>query len=178
MTGPALRTAITLMLDDAAPAVAAARAELDPAGARRIGLHTTLLHPFVPRSEVTAALVARLRSLFTPRGLTAFALTRVEEFPEVVAYAAPEPDADLIELTRSVWGEFPEFPPYEGSVGAPVPHATIVSYSRVGVSLEEVRARLEPLLPVRCDLRGASLVEEYEPDRWRELEPLPFGVAA
>lgn len=166
------------MLDEAAPAVAAARAELDPLGARRIGLHITLLHPFVPRHEVTAALVARLRMLFASRGLRAFALTRVEEFPDVVAYAAPEPDAELVELTRSVWAEFPEFPPYDGTVGEPVPHATIVSYSRVSLSRAQVQARLEPTLPARCSLPAASLVEEYEPDRWRELEPLPFGVAA
>jgi 2'-5' RNA ligase len=178
MTVPPRRTAITLMLDDDAPAVAAKRAELDPVGASRIGLHITLLHPFAPRNEVTTALVARLRALFTARALIAFALTRVEEFPEVVAYAAPEPDAELVELTRAVWDEFPDFPPYEGMVGEPVPHATIVSYSRVGLSLEQVRDRLEPKLPVRCAPAAASLLEEYEPDRWRELEPLPFGVAA
>ena len=178
MSEPVRRTAITLMVDEAAPAVAAARAELDPVGARRVGLHITLLHPFVPRDEVTPALVARLRSFFAARRLSEFVLARVEEFPNVVAYVAPEPDAELIELTRAVWAEFPDLPPYNGSVDEPVPHATIVSYGRVDLGLEQIRARVGPALPARCAPEAASLLEEYAADLWRELEPLPFGVVA
>jgi hypothetical protein len=178
MSRPAGRTAITLLLDDAAPEVAAARAELDPVGARRIGLHITLLHPFVPRAEVTDELVAELRSFFVARTLPAFALARVDEFPDVAAYVAPEPDAELVELTRAVWGQYPGYPPYGGAFPESVPHATIVDYARAGVGLEDVRARVEPELPVRCTPEAASLVEEYEHDRWRELESLRFGAAA
>jgi 2'-5' RNA ligase len=178
VSNPLRRTAITLMLDDAAPAVAAARAKLDPVSARRIGLHITLLHPFVPRDEVTPALVARLKAFFAAKRMSEFTLARVEEFPGVVAYAAPEPDAELIELTRAVWAEFPELPPYDGTVGEPVPHATICSYTRVDLRLDQVRAGVGPTLPARCAPAAASLLEEHEPDRWRQLEPLPFGAAA
>jgi 2'-5' RNA ligase len=177
VSDPVRRTAITLMLDEAAPAVAAARAELDPVGARRIGLHITVLFPFVARDEVTPALVARLRAFFAVKRVSEFVLARVEEFPKVVAYAAPEPDAELIELTRAVWAEFPDLPPYDGSIEEPVPHATIVSYARVDLGLEQIRARVGPALPARCAPAAASLLEEYEPDLWRELEPLPFRVA-
>lgn len=178
MSGSGGRTALALMLDDLAPEVAAARAELDPAGADRIGLHITLLHPFVPRDQVTSVLVARLRGIFAALPPPTYALARVEEFPGVVAYAAPEPTAELIDMTRAVWSEFPDFPPYQGAVTEPVPHATLVSYARVGTDLERVRERVNPLLPVRCAQAAASVLEEHAPDRWRELESLPFGTAA
>ena len=99
-----LGTAISLMLEDCAPAVAAARAGLDPEGAARIGLHLTLLYPFVPRSEVTHELIEGLRTFFAEHGSFEFALARVEDFPEVVAYVAPEPDGTLKELMRGALG--------------------------------------------------------------------------
>jgi 2'-5' RNA ligase len=166
------------MLDDLAPAVAAARSELDPEGARRIGLHVTLLHPFVPRDQVTSVLVARLQEIFAAMKPPTFAFERVDEFPRVVAYAAPEPAAELIDMTLALWAEFPDCPPYDGAVSEPVPHATVVSYARVDTTIEQVRERVEPALPVRCAPSAASLLEEHEPDRWRELEPLSFGAAA
>ncbi len=165
------------MLDDAAPAVAEARAELDPAGAARIGLHLTLLHPFVPRGAVTPELVDGLLGFFAERAPLQFALVRVEEFPDVVAYVAPEPQGELKESMRSLWKSYPDTPPYGGAFDEPVPHATIASFARVAISLERVRTRLTPLLPVACSIGAASLLEEYEPERWRELEALPFGAS-
>jgi hypothetical protein len=65
--------------------------------------------------------------------------------------------------------------PHEGTTD-PVLHATIAPLE---VADEEtVRRRVEPLLPIRCEPSHASLLEEFEPDRWRELDPLPFGVPA
>ena len=166
------------MLDDLAPALAAARAELDPEGARRVGLHITLLHPFVSRDQITDDLVAGLRTFFAARSAPTFALARIEEFPGVVAYAAPEPAAELIDVTLAVWRRFPDFPPYDGTVSEPVPHATLVSYARVRMGVQRVRERVEPLLPAACAPLAASLLEEHEPDRWRELESLPFGAGS
>ena len=178
MTEPPLRTAISVMLDRAAPTLAAARAELDPAGAARIGLHITLLFPFVTRGAVTSELVEGLRAFFAARSPLVFQLTHVEEFPGDVAFVEPHPDGELKTLTRSLWASYPETPPYDGafSDADPVPHATVAAYERTDLDLEGVRERFEPLLPVPCVLRAASLVEEYEPDRWRELASLPFGV--
>ena len=90
MTEPPLRTAISVMLDDAAPTLAAARAELDPEGAARIGLHITLLYPFVTRGEVTQELVEGLRAFFADSFAIRVRSSRdVEEFPGDVAYVAP-----------------------------------------------------------------------------------------
>jgi 2'-5' RNA ligase len=169
------RTAISILLDDAAPEVAAARYELDPQARMRVPLHVTLLHPFVPRRDVSSELVARLRAFFGDRPRPAFRLARVEVFPGVVAYAAPEPDGELAQMTRELWAAYPDTPPYGGSFSEPVPHATLAPLDVADA--ESVRTRVEPLLPVRCRPTHVSLLEEFEPDRWRELEPLPFAGA-
>ena len=172
-----LRTAISLLLDEAAPALASARAELDPAGAARVPLHISVLYPFVPRSEVTPELIARLHEVFRPRRSLSFSLSRVAAFPGIAVYAAPTPDEQLVSLIHDVAAIFPETPPYGGAFAEPVPHATLCPLPVDGdeaAVLGFVRARIEPLLPIACRLDAISLLEEYEPDRWRELERLPF----
>jgi 2'-5' RNA ligase len=173
-----LRTALSILLGEAAPEVAAARAELDPEAALRIPLHVTLLFPFVPRDEVTAGIVAELRTFFAAQTSPSFELTRVATFPGVVTYAAPEPAAGLVRLMAALWARYPDLPPYGGGVTEPVPHATLTRLDLgAAPTVERVLERVEPLLPVACAPRAASLVEEYEPDRWRELEQLAFAAA-
>ena len=109
------RTAISILLDEAAPEVAAARYELDPAARPRIALHVTLLFPFVPRREASRELVAELRDFFGERPRPKFELARVEAFPEVVSYAAPEPADGLATLIRQLTARYPETPPYGGA---------------------------------------------------------------
>ncbi|MGI8478342.1 MAG: 2'-5' RNA ligase family protein [Gaiellaceae bacterium] len=170
------RTALSILLDEIAPDLAAARYELHPQSRLRVALHITLLFPFVFRHDVSADLLGKLRCFFARRAAPKFELTHVAVFPGVVAYAAPEPDGALKRLTRELWSAYPETPPYGGEFGTsePVLHATSAPLDVVDV--ETVRACVEPLLPVRCEPSHASLLEEFEPDRWRELEPLPFAV--
>jgi len=180
-SGP-LRTAIVIVLDEAAPELMAVRAELDPSAAAGVPLHLTLLHPFVERSALGPEDVRRLEEFFTGRSPLAFTLARVEAFSGEVVYVAPEPDAPLIELIRELAGRYPETPPYGGEVSEPVPHATIARLGGAddGATIAAVRARVEPLLPIDCAVSRAHLLEELEPDRWGVLQPLPFavGVAA
>jgi hypothetical protein len=169
------RTAIVLLLDDLAPAVAAARYELGRYGPNEVELHVTLLFPFVPRRRVDAGLVEELRACFAARPRPTFALERVTAFAEGTIYAAPEPAGPLVELIETLAARFPETPPYGGAHDEIVPHATLVHPDGDEAA---VRARVQPLLPVACAPDHASLLEEFEPNRWRELEPLPFAEAA
>ena len=175
MTAPSFgpRTAISILLDEAAPAVAAARYELDPTARLRVPLHITLLFPFVRRGQLSPRVVARLREFFAGRPRPAFELARVDVFPGVVTYAAPEPAGELTSLIRDVCARYPETPPYGGAFDEPVPHATLAPLQVAPA--QAVRTRVESLLPVRCEPTHASLLEEFEPDRWREREPLPFA---
>lgn len=43
------------------------------------------------------------------------------------------------------------------------------------ITFEQVAARVEPLLPVRCLVEEATLMEEYEIDRCRDRETFPLG---
>jgi hypothetical protein len=143
-----------------------------------VPLHITLLFPFVPRRDVSQGLLAELRLFFGNRARPTFHLTHVAVFAGDVSYAVPEPDGELKGLARELWASYPATPPYGGEFGVdePVPHATLAPLEVADA--ETVRARVEPLLPVVCEPSHASLLEEFEPDRWRELEPLPFKLAA
>ena len=175
MSTAALRTAIVILLDDLAPEVAAARYELGRYGPNEVELHVTLLFPFVPRDLVDDEVVGAARGFFAGRPRPSFALTRVTAFAEGAVYAAPEPAAPLVELIEALAARFPETPPYEGAHDDVVPHATL-AYADWDEAA--VRARIDPLLPVACAPERASLLEEFEPCRWRELESLPFAEAA
>jgi 2'-5' RNA ligase len=170
-----LRTAIVILLDDLAPEVAAARYELRQYGPNEVELHVTLLFPFVPRERVDADVVGALRGFFADRPRPTFALARVTSFVEGTIYAAPEPAAPLVDLIEALAARFPETPPYGGAHDDVVPHATLAYPHGDEVA---VRGRVEQLLPAACAPDRASLIEEHEPFRWRELEPLPFAEAA
>ena len=177
---PTLRTAISLVLDEAAPELAAARAELDPAGAARVPLHITVLYPFVPRDQLTPELFEALRAFFGARRPLSFVLDRLELFPGEVVYAAPNPSDELSALIRDVATRFPDTPPYGGGFDEPIPHATLARLDGDDgeAVVEATRTRVEPLLPIPCTLGAISLLEELTPDRWRELERLPLAGAA
>jgi len=169
------RTAIVLLLDKLAPDVARARYEVGRYGANEVELHVTLLFPFVPRARIDEDVVGALRVFFAERPRPSFSLARVTRFADGAIYAAPEPAPPLVELIEALAARFPEVPPYEGAHDDVVPHATLAS---ADADEAAVRARVEPLLPVACAPWRASLLEEHEPNRWRELEPLPFAEAA
>jgi hypothetical protein len=172
-----LETAITLVLTHVDERLAAAHDELYPERVREgIPFTLTLLYPWLPAAEVTPGDLDELRNFCAARQPLDFGLTRVEEFPGAVVYAVPEPDDELRATMRALWAKYPECPPYGKPGNDPPPHATLGRL--VGPSpttLEEARARVEPLLPVQCHVTHASLMVEYEPDRVRYTEHFPLG---
>jgi 2'-5' RNA ligase len=172
-----LETFVTLVLADGAPELAEAHDELYPVRVEEgIPLSLTLLAPFVPRDELREEHLETLRGFFEARRPLAFDLVRLDEFPGLVVYAAPEPEDELRATMRALWALFPDYPPYREPGGDPPPHATLAQLGDDPDAVREaVRRRVEPLLPVRCVAREASLFEEYEPDRCRVRETFPFG---
>ena len=175
--GRELETFVTLVLADSSPELAEAHDELYPLRVSEgIPLSLTLLAPFVPRESLTEEHVETLRAFFAARRPLEFDLVRLDEFPGLVAYAAPEPEEELRATMRALWALFPEYPPYGRPGSDPPPHATLAQLGDDPDSVREaVRRRVEPLLPVQCVAREAALFEEYEPDRCRVRETLPFG---
>ena len=174
-----LETALVLVLTEHSPELSALHAQFQPeVAAKGIPLHITLLYPFVPPRAITPELISTLRCFFAERHSPSFELTRIDTFPGVL-WAAPEPAEELVRLIEALARLFPHTPPYGGAYADVVPHATLAERPG-GAGRERIAAQLRaataPLLPVSCELTYASLLEEHEPDRWRERERFPFAT--
>jgi 2'-5' RNA ligase superfamily len=172
-----LETYVTLVLEEYDDALAEAHRELYPERIpEQIPFSLTLLYPWIPRGSLTDAAIEELAGFFAARRPLSFDLTRVAEFPGVVAYAVPEPGEELRTTMRALWAAYPDYPPYGERGGDPPPHATLGRLTgEHAITLEQARARVERLLPVRCEVSEATLMEELEPDRFGVLRQLPFG---
>ena len=171
-----METWVTLVLADSSPELAEAHDELYPVRLEEgIPFSLTLLAPFVLQEELNEEHVEELRRFFAPRRPLEFDLVRLEEFPGLVVYAAPEPEDELRATMRALWALYPDYPPYGRPGSDPPPHATL---AQLGDDPDAVRkavvARVERLLPVHCIAREATLFEEFEPDRCRVRARFPF----
>ena len=169
---------MSIVLRDALPALEPRHRELHPMhAAAGIPLHITVLFPFVPAGELGGAHTRRLSELLASRRPLVFDLVSIASFPTAV-YAVPSPDGELRDVMRAVWNEFPELPPYGGAFADPPPHATLAPVED-GENADEVARRVAEkvagLLPFRCRVDDVSLLEEYEPDRWREVQSFALG---
>jgi 2'-5' RNA ligase len=165
-----------LVLDDA-------RAQLEPvreefhADSVAIGipLHVTLLYPFAPPNKVDEVALTDLFVKFDAFTLT---LRGVATWPLVV-YAIPEPREQLLAMMHALFDQYPEYPPYDGEIAEPEPHATLSELAPTE-SIEEVaaaiRAKTESFFPITCEVRDVALLEEDEADRWRERRRFPLGA--
>jgi hypothetical protein len=172
-----LQTSITLVLEHVDPELSRAHRELYP---ERIPEHIpfslTLHYPWLPAEEVTNADLQQLRSFFAERQTLEFQLTRVTQFPGLVAYAVPEPDEELRATMRALWAMYPQCPPYGRPGFVPPPHATLTRYANPeNATFEQAKERVEPLLPVRCVVTEATLQEEYELDRMGVRATFPLS---
>jgi hypothetical protein len=126
----------------------------------------------VPPRALTDSVTATLRTFFAERAPLSFELARIDAFPDAL-YAAPEPAGELIDLINELALEFPETPPYGGAFAQPIPHATLAEQTEGSErerTAEKLREAAASLLPVPCEVTYASLLEEHEPERWRERE--------
>jgi 2'-5' RNA ligase len=167
-------TAVVIVLDDARPQLEPVRAEFHAGEvAMGIPLHVTLLYPFAPSDQVDEE---ELEDFFARYGAFTLTLTGLATWPLVV-YAIPEPRERLLAIMHALFEKYPDYPPYEGEIAEPEPHATL-SELEAGESLEAVaariRAQIESLFPLTCHIRDVALLEEYEPDRWRERRRFPL----
>jgi hypothetical protein len=170
-------TSITLVLEHLDPELAHAHRDLYPERIpEQIPFSLTLLYPWLPAADVTTADLERLRTYFAGCAPLEFDLTRVTEFPGIVAYAVPEPDEELRALMRGLWALYPQCPPYGQRGSDPPPHATLTRYANPqNASFEEAKERVEPLLPVHCRVTEVTLQEEYEIDRMRIRDTFILG---
>jgi len=171
---------VTLLLADQAPELAAAHDELYPERVvEGIPLSVTLLYPFVPATALGDAESVALREFFASRPGFSFEIGRVAQWEGGGAvYGVPEPDDELRATMRALWARYPQYPPYGEPGGDPPPHAslTLDGGPDPNTLRERVEQRLAPLLPVPFTIREATLMEEYEPDRYRVRGTFRFGA--
>jgi len=175
--GVELQSALTLFLTGN-PELEAAHFELYPErGEENIPLSVTLLYPFAPPDEVEQHLPAP-REFFAVRPPLEFSLVRLAEFPGAGIYAVPEPDDELRATMRALWARFPEYPPYGRPGTDPPPHASLGRFASdpdPDTLVARAEQRVGPLLPASFDVRGATLMEMHEPDRWHVRTAFPFA---
>lgn len=178
MTAPARpapgETAFVVLVPEAEPRVAALRARHDPAAARGVPAHITLLHPFRPPASVHRGVLRRAAAAVAGQHPFDFRLATVATFPGV-AWLAPEPAAPFVALTRALARAFPGWPPYGGAHADIVPHLTIAHGTEA--VLAGVRAALAAdqavhgPVPARC--AAVALLGRTDA-RWRLLHLLPL----
>jgi 2'-5' RNA ligase len=171
------RTALVVVTREAEPVVSPWRLRYLRATVERgIPAHVTILFPFVPAGAVGAELAARLRDLYAPVEPFRCDLASVDSFPGY-AWLSPEPAARFLELIAITRRAFPELPPYGDPDLAPVPHCTIGADddpTRLDEIVAELRAGLDPQLPIRCKVEAITLLEELDDETWIERESFPF----
>ena len=86
--------------------------------------HITLFYPFVPQEEIPAALI-KLKFLCNKIPPFELTLDRYDRF-ESTHFLAPSNPEYILSLHRSLYSEFPDYPPYEGQHGEElIPHLTL-----------------------------------------------------
>ena len=169
-----VETALVIVIEGAGPFDAVRRDFAVAAVTRGIPFHVTLLYPFAPLVELTDEVRAETRSFFAERRPFEFRLTHLAAWPRVV-YAVPEPDTELRGCMQALFAHFPQWLPYGGAHDVVVPHATVGEDVDAAGVYAEIEQRVMPHLPHRCQAQDVALLEEFAPERWRELERFPLG---
>jgi 2'-5' RNA ligase len=162
-------TALVIPVPAAHAAVAKWRNEEPPVVIGGMELHITVLYPFVSLERVGPEVEHSVAETLVGRKRFDFRLTRLCAFGTVV-YLAPDPADPFIELTRSFWRVWPQYPPYSGAFESIVPHLT------VGSSAEERDAeRLEAALPIMAKAAEIRLMTRLQFGRWQIRRRYPLS---
>lgn len=172
------RTALTLIVPEAEPVVAAFRARYAAESvAKRIPAHITLLIPYVAAARLDDMAVASAREHFRSFAPFAAELVEVGRFTEHV-WLAPSPREAFVDLIQVTCRRFPESPHGEAFPN-PVPHLT-VGQAGPGLSVEAIASAAEeelaPRLPIAFRVDSAWLLVEQDDGMWVAAERLLFAT--
>ena len=174
---PEPQSALVIVVPDAEFLVEVVRSAHDPAAAAGIPPHITVLYPFLPPKQLSAAGIQQeVASCFQQFVPFDFVLVSVKRFPGTL-YVAPEPSELFRALTLRVWETFPGCPPYKGRHSHIIPHLTVASnageeiLTRVAGEFE-ISARQFLPLPARAE-EVALLTNEFGP--WQAVATFPLG---
>jgi 2'-5' RNA ligase len=118
--------------------------------------HVTLLYP--APSDVDA--IAGVLLAFSAFEVV---FARLDRFPGAV-WLAPEPPEPFLRVIEALVRRFPEHRPYDAEFAEIVPHLTVAQSA-----FDDAVSRVETSLPLRSRAERAVLLEQAQPDRWREV---------
>jgi 2'-5' RNA ligase len=171
------RSALVVVANDAEPVVRACRDRHHRVSVERgIPEHLTILFPFLSADDLDGETLGTLRRVFAPVLPFAYELARVESFPDAV-WLAPEPAEPFLDLIAQARDAYPELAPYGDPSLEPVPHCTIAAVDNpayVDELVRELRAELEPRLPIRCRATSLALLAEQPDETWRTHATIPL----
>jgi hypothetical protein len=158
-------TGLVVPVDAAGPLLAPWLKRL-PAAGRSLPPHVTALWPFLPVDALDDAAERRLEEVLAGVGGFAFTLARVADLADAVVLV-PEPAAPFAALTRLLWDEWPECPPFGGAYDDVTPHV-VVAVDPTPADRAAIDAALAPLLPLAARAVEVLLVEETPSGALRE----------
>ncbi len=167
-----VESAVLIAVPEAEPVVGPWRAQGDPAAAKGVPPHVTLLFPFVDDPDVGT--VEELRWYFA--GVDGFPLdlVGVERFPGGATWLAPAPAGTCRDLTTALHRRWPDHPPYGGAFPTVVPHLTVVAEGDDDLHARAREAVL-PQLPLRTVVRAAELWVRRPAGGWEQRAVLPMA---
>ena len=147
-----------------------------PAAGRSLPPHVTALWPFLPVDALDAAAELRLEEVLAGTGPFSFTLTRVATLADA-AVLLPEPVEPFAALTRLLWDEWPECPPFGGAFSDIAPHV-VVAIDPTAADRAAIAAALTPLLPLAARAAEVLLVEETASGALRERRRFALGAGS
>jgi 2'-5' RNA ligase len=168
-------TALITRVPEAERYISRYRDRYDPSARRNVPAHVTILYPFMAPALVTDDVRARLRQVAAAVPRFSYRMARTERFP-VAIYLVPDPAQPYSALIDGVFGEFPDYPPFEGKFDTVVPHITVAHGDEP--LLCEIELELRIALPgagvaARCD---ELVLIENSSGRWEQMDVFPLGA--
>ncbi len=142
------QSAILVPLPEADSIVGRWRFEHDPVAAAGVPAHVTLVVPWLPPDEITAADLAELDEELSQVKAFDFELSHVDWFGRRVLWVAPTPSGPFLDMTNRLAERFGT-PPWDDEFDEVIPHLT-VAHASDGVELVPIAADLAGRLPLRC----------------------------
>jgi 2'-5' RNA ligase len=171
--GPKLRSGLLVEVPEAEPLVRQWRLDLDPHAALGIPAHITVLFPFMAPSLISSDVLDQLRELLTDVRAFTYNLFESSWFGDTVLWLAPKPPDPFRALTALVAAAFPDYLPYGGQYGEPVPHLTI-AYDGPHRQMKAAEIAVQEGLPIGATAMSVSLFIELDSRRWQRAASFPL----
>jgi hypothetical protein len=172
-----VETAIVLTVLEAEPVVGSWRRQCTRNGAEGMPAHITLLYPFTDTSQYVAGRGREIEDVFGRFARFGFTLTSTAYFrarPSVL-YLEPDPPDPFTAMTKALFAQFPEHPPYGGAHEMVIPHLTVAEHDDLD-ALSRIEDEVRGHLPIEAIALEAQLMQ-HTLEGWRVRRRFSLGTA-